>query len=448
MPRNRGLTDESISSLPPAPTGKRYDVADMRTPNLYVRVGTKKKVFVYLARFAGAKDPTRKTIGTFPVMSVDEAREIALRWSRDIERGLDPKEERKLAERERIMRQRRTFRSVMEDYIADIPSRERNRHVAKDIQAIRHDILTPARNPWLEKPIADVTDTDVAQLVAAIRDRPARGQAIVCFSLLRTFFNWTMSPERRADYGLIANPIANVKPSQLKLSRKKRTVLPTTYELRAYWTAADDTPYPYGPYYKGLLLTGAVRKSELARARWPEFDLEMKLWTVPKSRVKNGEEQPEHLVPLTDEMISLLQDLLRNQPPGHGDYVFSTTNGQKPINGFGKAMKALRVRMRAALAEIRPGADLQHLVLHDTRRLVRSALSALDVSEVVAETVIGHGRKGIQGVYDQYKFLPQVRKALSRFTSRLEEVLAGSAYDFADDETFSAEVAATERHDE
>lgn len=242
-----------------------------------------------------------------------------------------------------------------------------------------------------------------------------------------------MSPERRSDYGLTNNPISNVTPKQLKLSKKKRTVRPTTYELRAYCKVADATPYPYGPFHKAILLTGAVRKTELAEAEWSEFDFEMKLWTVPKKRVKNGEEHSEHLVPLTDEMISLLNDIKASQPPGHGNYVFSTTYGQKPINGFGKATAAFRVRMQAVLLELRPELEFRKLILHDTRRLVRSALSALDVPEVVAETVIGHGRKGIQGVYDQYKYLPQVRRALSLFTCRLYEILNGDAHDFPDD---------------
>ncbi|CCF19958.1 putative Site-specific recombinase, phage integrase family [Pseudorhizobium banfieldiae] len=433
MARNRGLTEEGISSLPPAAAGMRYDVADLQTPNLFIRVGTKKKVFVYVARFAGGKSPTRKTIGVFPAMSLEEARATALQWSREVQRGLDPKEERKIAERERLMLRRRTFRSVMEDYIVDLPTRKRNRHVANDIMTIRHNMLDPAGNSWLEKPIADVTDADIAKLLEDIRDRPARAQAFNCLALLKGFFHWTMFPARRGEYGVTANPVANITPADLKLWKNKRKVLPTVYQLRAYMMAARATPYPYGPFFEAVIFTGAVRKAELARSRWSEFDLHMALWTVPASRVKNGEEQPEHLVPLTYTMISLLDRLRRNQPAGHGYYVFSTTYGQKPINGFGKAMKAFRGRIDDALREIAPAAGSQHIILHDTRRLVRSALSALDVPDVVAELIIGHGRKGIEGVYDQYKYLPQMRNALDRFTERLHFILDGTVDHFGDD---------------
>ena len=47
-------------------------------------------------------------------------------------------------------------------------------------------------------------------------------------------------------------------------------------ELRALWQASETIGYPFGPLYRLLLLTGA-RKSEVAGARWSEFDLKKDL---------------------------------------------------------------------------------------------------------------------------------------------------------------------------
>ncbi len=430
MPRNRGLTEDSIEALSFAKKG-RYEVMDSATQNLSVRIGTKKKAFVYIGRIANGKDPVRRTIGYFPKTTLDEARAIAIAWGKQVARGLDPKEERKKAEAKEAMTVRRTAKSVLEDYIADLPSRPRNRQVPKEIATIRREFLDPDRNPWLGKPLAEVTAKDISIVIGAIRDRPAMGQAFNCFGYMKSFFDWAMSPERREDYGLSQNPFEGTKPKQLKLYKKKRTVLPNIYEVRAYWTATTETPYPYGRFFEAVLLVGAVRKTELARARWPEFDFEMKLWTVPRARVKNGEQNLEHLVPLTDEMIALLQEIRRSQGPNHGDYVFSTTNGQKPINGFSKAMTALRARMQKILLEMKPEAAQNHIRLHDTRRLVRSALAEIGVPDVVAELVIGHGLKGIQGLYNQYLYLPQIRNALTLFARSLKEIVEGRADSFA-----------------
>jgi integrase len=53
------------------------------------------------------------------------------------------------------------------------------------------------------------------------------------------------------------------------------------------------------------LLT-AVRSGEARGARWREFGLEAKTWTIPAERMKM--EQP-HVVPLTDEVMALLGDV-------------------------------------------------------------------------------------------------------------------------------------------
>lgn len=138
-------------------------------------------------------------------------------------------------------------------------------------------------------------------------------------------------------------------------------------------------------------------------------------------------------MPLSREMILLLEHLRRNQPDGHGDFIFSKTNGQKPFNSFSKDMKMFRSKMAATLQELEPGAVMRWWVLHDTRRVVRTGLSALDVPDMVGEIVIGHGKTGIRRVYDQYRFLPQTRTALSRWAARLMLVLEGSVTDFNPD---------------
>ncbi|MEP9374923.1 hypothetical protein [Mesorhizobium sp. KR1-2] len=135
MSRPRGLTEERIVNLRPAPDGKRYDFPDGAVPNLFVRVGAE--------------------------------------WNALLARGLDPKEEKERTEAARVLAARRTFGAAMEDYIAYLPSRQQNRHVLADTKAIRRDILNPARNPWRDKPMADVADVDVSTLVKAIRDRGA-----------------------------------------------------------------------------------------------------------------------------------------------------------------------------------------------------------------------------------------------------------------------------------
>ena len=138
-----------------------------------------------------------------------------------------------------------------------------------------------------------------------------------------------------------------------------------------------------------LALTGQ-RKSEVAEARWSEFDLAKKLWEIPAERMKSD---AGHAVPLSDEAVRILESLPRFTK---GDYLFSASYGVRPVvGGFAKAKHALDVKMRGELR--RP---LAAVVIHDIHRTMRTGLSALPVPDLIRELVIAHTKPGLHKVYD------------------------------------------------
>jgi integrase len=159
------------------------------------------------------------------------------------------------------------------------------------------------------------------------------------------------------------------------------------------------------------MLTGQ-RKAEVAGARWREIDLERRLWTIPPERFKSD---AVHVVPLADPAMALLAGLPRF---AGGDYLFSSTHGRKPVNGFSNAKIVLEQRLAEAL-----GAEPERWVLHDIRRTVRTRLSGLRVPDPVAEMVIGHARKGLARVYDQHQYLDEMREALDAWAMRLRSIV-------------------------
>ena len=62
-------------------------------------------------------------------------------------------------------------------------------------------------------------------------------------------------------------------------------------------------------------------------------------------------------------------------------------------------------------------------VVHDLRRVVRSKLASLKVSDTIAELVIGHGKKGLQRVYDQHSYEAEIREALELWAARLRDIV-------------------------
>jgi hypothetical protein len=117
MGRKR-LTDRTLKALKPAPPGSRYDVMDSAVPGLGIRVGDKgQRTFIFVARYPGSSNPTRRALGEYGVLTLDKAREKARHWHSLIRQGRDPKKEE---EGQRLVEQRRqenSFAAVVEDFL-------------------------------------------------------------------------------------------------------------------------------------------------------------------------------------------------------------------------------------------------------------------------------------------------------------------------------------------
>src|SRR5207244_1817792 len=114
-------------------------------------------------------------------------------------------------------------------------------------------------------------------------------------------------------------------------------------------------------------------------ATWDEIDLAKAVWIIPAARMKNNS---PHEIPLSPAAVDLLTSLPRFL---NGKYVFSTTAGTRPISGFTQ----YKTKLDRRIAEFAPP-GMADWRLHDLRRTMRTHLSALPVSPMVAELVIGH----------------------------------------------------------
>jgi len=245
-------------------------------------------------------------------------------------------------------------------------------------------------------------------------DRGASYQAHNLLGHVRRLFNWAIS---RGVYGLEHSPCDRMRPKDVIGAKKPRSRVLDDRELRALWRASEKLGYPYGPLYRLLLATGQ-RKSEVAEARWREFgDLEKKLWVIPPERMKMDS---AHAVPLTDDAVEILRSLPQFKKP---DYLFSTTFGRTPVNGFSKNKARLDKLMLAELRAEDPNAELPAFVVHDIRRSVRTHLAALPIAPLVAERVIAHAKQGLDKTYNLYEYLPEKGHALELWNARLRGIV-------------------------
>ena len=244
----------------------------------------------------------------------------------------------------------------------------------------------------------------------AAKDRGSPYEAHALLATARRFFSWAIDQQ---EYGLEGSPCDRLRPKVIIGEKKPRQRILTDDELTALWKVTERIGYPYGPLYRMLALNGQ-RRSEVAEARWREFDLDKKLWVIPADRMKAD---AAHAVPLTDNVIEILKSLPRFTKGGH---LFSSDFGVKPVNGFSKAKARLDKEMTAEL-----GGNVEPFVIHDIRRSVRTGLSALPVPDLVRELVIGHTKPGLHKVYDLHAYEAEKRHALNLWEARLRSIVAG-----------------------
>jgi integrase len=371
----RKLTPKLVDNLK-APGPKRMDVWDIVLQCFGVRVspGGRKTWFV-IVRVGGCQK--RVTIGTYPALSLAEARGEARKRIRDAQLGLL-------------------------DLFAEFPSLTLGEAVPLFIELY----AKPKNRGWREserllgkfqslfgKPIGQVARSDVVRLLDQIIASGTPYRANRALAALKKLMNWAL------DRGMIeVNPIAGLKPPHRERSRE---LVLSDEEIISLMAAADDEGYPFGDVFKVLLLTGQ-RRGEVAEMRWSEVDLEHSVWTIPAARSKNGQ---SHDVPLSAPAVSLLRSLPRFLT---SDWVFTTT-GRTPISGFGRVKRRLAV-------------ELSDWRIHDIRRTVASGMARLGVNPHVIEKVLNHKSgiiSGVAAVYNRYAYENEKREALKRWATHI-----------------------------
>jgi integrase len=413
------LTDRKLTSSNIVPKDGHRDIWDTSTDGaglLGVRVSDSgRRTFVLMARFPrNPKNPTRVALGTYPTMSLADAREKASRWRKLIDAGKDPRDEEE-------RKKENSFRAVAEQFIEYI-----NRQKLRTAPVMEHRLRETFIEKWGGRPITEITADDVKRIIRKSVDDGARYQAFHHFALIRRLFNWAIGTD---DYGIQFNPCDRLSSGDLIGERHARDRILSDDEMRALWRATERMGYPYGPLYRLLALTG-LRLGEACGAQWSEFDLKRKEWTIPAGRMKKvkGGAKP-FMVPLTEKIIDVLDALPRFKS---GDFLFSHSHGKRPLkpNQFSDIKERLDAIMLEELKQMatEAGKDAKRITLpdfvnHDIRRSVRTHLSALRIGEEVREAVLAHVRPGIKGVYDQHQYLEEKREALTLWNARLWSIV-------------------------
>lgn len=405
MPREN-LTTKRLDALKPAEAGKRYEVMDGIVPGMGIRVTDKgQKTFIFVSRFPGSTNPTRRALGEYGALTLDAAREKARGWHGLIAKGVDPKgqeqSERQAAIAAASEKRETAFEKVLERYI-----KARRRDGIRKADEDERDFERECLPKWKGRAVADLRSADIMDVLEGIAARGAQRQALNMGQKIGTFLSWCVDDE-----------VIEVSPYRAKKVRTaigekaSRDRVLTDAELRAFWKATDELGPVYREVYRLLLLTGQ-RLNDVAQASWAEVDLERNVLIVPKERFKSGR---DHAVPLTDEALAVIDALPRWSK---SDWLCSL-DGEHSVTIGHKVKQRLDKAMLAALREADAEAKLPAWVNHDLRRTVRTRLSELDVMDEVAEAVIGHVPTALVRTYNQSDRIKVKRDALTRWEGAL-----------------------------
>ncbi len=416
MPKRtaKQLTEPGIKKMAKAKPGQRREIYDKLAPGLALRVtdrGTKTWAVHY--RYAGRHQ--RITLNEWPALGLEDARNEARNVRRWIKAGLDPKTALKVeaadrrAETEAQSIAGRTFGDLAEAYIKHKIPELAN---AKRYEAVVRNRLIPA---WGELLVSELRGHHLTDLVMTIKAEGGPMAAYRVYEVGKGIFSWALG---RSERGVEVHPFAHVKAKHLSIKKVPRQRALEEHEISLIWPALEGLGFPFAAWAQLLLLLGQRRSEVATMERKPgELDLDKAQWLIPAHKSKS---RRRHLVPLPPAAVAIL----RTAPEFSGRFVFTTTNGERPISGFSKAKARINEAVAKVIAE--QGADgVEPWTWHDLRRTCSTGMAGLGVPEIVRERALNHLPKGLSAVYNVHDYKREKRDALEAWAAHLEVILSG-----------------------
>lgn len=299
--------------------GKAYTLGDIDGLSLSVTAqGGRSWHF----RYCWAGKQKRMSLGTYPEVSLREARTLRDQMRALLAKGINPKTHRKLKRQAVRFAAENSFKSVYLLWLEHrkLELKEGRQSTLSQIQRIFVKDVLPRLGSIS---IYDIQRPDLLEVLARIEGRGALSIAEKVRTWLNQLFRFALvkvpglAQNPASDLGVVAAP----KPPVVSNPYLRLSELPELlHKLRGY---KGKTTTQLG--IRLLLLTG-VRTGELRLATPDQFDLERGLWIIPPEVVKqlqNGmrkrrqrpQDIPPYVVPLSAQAIEIVCYLLEQVKP-------------------------------------------------------------------------------------------------------------------------------------
>ncbi|MCA1197724.1 integrase arm-type DNA-binding domain-containing protein [Sphingomonas sp. R647] len=359
------LTVMQIRSLKPAE--RPYKVAD--TDGLYLLVQPS-GALLWRFRYRCCGIESKLSLGSFPDVSLPQARRKRDEAKAELDDGIDPVEEKRQRRLKAELAAQTTFGLVAEEYIQKMEREGKSPATLKKARWFLELLAGIAK-----RPIASVTPHELLDVLKRVERRGHHETALRLRSFAGRVFRYgfaTLRTERNpADILRGALTVPRVKHHAAIVEPKKVGEL-----LRAIdgYKGRPETLH-------ALRIAPHVflRPGELRQAKWSEIDFAEKVWRVPAERMKMKQ---AHAVPLSRQVLYLLQDL--RSLARESEYLFPALHTTKrPLSD-----NTLNVALR------RLGFEHDEMTSHGFRAMASTLLNESGLWHPDAiERALAHGQK-------------------------------------------------------
>ena len=357
-------------------------------------------------RFRYAFDNKEKllSLGTYPDVSLKDAREKRDEARKLLANDIDPSEHRKVIKTTRIERTANSFETIAREWFAKNKDAWANSHSEKVIRRLERDVF-----PWLGgRPIAEITAPEVLSVIRRIEARGKIETAHRANGNISQVMRYAIATGRAE-----RDPVPDLRGALTPVKRKHFAALTDPAKVGELLRAMDAFHGTF-PVQCALRLSPLlfVRPGELRQAEWKDIDLDKGEWNYFVTKTKT-----QHSVPLAKQAIAILAELY--PLTGHGRYVFP--GGHNPNQAMSEAA------VNAALK--RMGYDTQtEITGHGFRAMARTILAEqLHQKPEVIEHQLAHKVPDALGTaYNRTKFLKERKAMMQLWADYLEKLKKGA----------------------
>ena len=370
---------------------------------LSARVSKKGKV-TFQMRFRYAGKAARVDLGTYPLLSLKDARIQILYLRAKLEKGHDPRVVKFIDKT--AIQTAHTINSLFSEWYNLFCSQNYKNHT--EIKRTFEIYVFPSIG---KLPANEVTLHAWLYLLEPIAKKtPSIAKRTLTVS--KSMMSWAV--KRRL---IERNELADINAkTDLNIGQSKTIRTLTDDDIRAVYMGLDNCRMESSNKIMiQLILMFACRLSELRLAKKSDFDLDKGIWTVPAENHKMGGKTGNPIIrPIIDEHKYLI--IAAMQLSG-SDHLFSNRKGNMVDRGtVGQLPKRIIEWCR------RHGHEINTWSVHDLRRTARTHLSRLTTADV-AEIMLGHALPGIRGVYDQHDYIDEQALAYKSWWGKLQRIL-------------------------